>query len=105
MRLYHATNRERAEEIEREGFRDTENTDGCRTDQILRGVFFADRPLEEQDGTHASGALFAIDVDEARVAAYEVASDCADYRQWCIPETVVNSLKPRRWDTQRAKAS
>ena len=96
MRLYHATSKELAGRIEREGFRATENTDGCHDDEVLRGVFFSDRPLREQDGTNASGSLFTIDVDEKQIAQYEIKTGCADYRQWCIPGDVANRLLANR---------
>ena len=58
LRVYHATSREAADAIEREGFRDSRGSH--LSAEAFFGVWVADLPLDSDEGAPGSDAFFII---------------------------------------------
>jgi hypothetical protein len=87
--LYHRTRSASAEAIQSGGFSD--RTDYYMTDTLHSGVWFSDRPLDEQEG--ASGeVLLSLRVPESAVAPYEWVEEGKPYREWLIPASLANAF-------------
>jgi hypothetical protein len=54
------------------------------------GVWISDLPLGEGEGA-TGDALFALDIDEAVIAAYEWIEEGKPYREWLVPAALPNS--------------
>jgi hypothetical protein len=63
------------------------------TGERLTGVWFADRPLDENEGARGTHG-FAIEIPESRLVDYEVVEDRKPYREWLIPATLANEYGP-----------
>ncbi len=90
MILYHRTTRERAEAIERGGFKDAVGT--YFTDQEFSGVWVSNVPLEANDGAWGE-VLFQITLDlaEPEIADYEWVEEGKRYREWLMPAALLNA--------------
>ncbi len=100
MLLYHTTFA--ADAILAEGFRDGEGR--YLTDQIHRGVWLADRPLDSNEGAHGDTVL-VIDIPEDVVVSYEWVNEWGEvdsawitadlmYREFLVPAEVVIRYGP-----------
>jgi hypothetical protein len=88
--LYHRTSRESADEIMKDGFRDS--VGHYLTEELHTGVWFSDRPLDCNDGAEGD-ALLVLDVamTHAELSDYEwVEEDTLAHREWLIPAEVIN---------------
>jgi len=93
MRLYHVTDRASAEQIQNEGFVDTEVIHDNR--ELLIGVWLADRCLAGENdvgprlGPAPDVALW-LDLPDEAVERYERADPEKPYREFCVPADLVN---------------
>jgi hypothetical protein len=93
--IYHSTSIRNAAAILTDGFRDATGSFGFAT-TMLTGVFFADEPVDENDGAASSEAIVAVDVPNARtLEQFEIIEDLKGFREWCLPAVMVNEW-PRR---------
>ena len=87
MRLFHRTRYDAALAILTKGFKDQE---GYYTTQGLhRGVWFADRPLDINEGAEG-GVVLAVEVPEERMMPFEWIEEGKPYREFLAPAAVVN---------------
>ncbi len=87
IRIYHRTTQAAAAAIQAHGFRDAMGT--YMTDGEHTGVWFADRPLDPNEG--ASGdALLMTEIPEDQLAAFEWREEGKPYREWLIPAALAN---------------
>jgi hypothetical protein len=86
MKLYHATARDKARAILREGFRD--NRDSYGTNQPWSGVWLSDRPLDPND----ADTILAVSLDREidALSDYEWVQEEQSCREWLIPSDFVN---------------
>jgi hypothetical protein len=87
-RFFHSTTTSAAEAILARGFRDGEGRYGFGI--WLRGVFLADRPVDENFGAHSEVLLevgIPVNID---LSPYEIVDETGDCREWCIPASVIN---------------
>ena len=96
MKLFHTT--DAADAILSEGFRDGEGL--YMTRELFRGVWLADRPLDENEGAKG-GDVLMLDIPEAAVAEYEWKQEISfGYREFLVPAEIVN-----RYPVSRAEAA
>jgi hypothetical protein len=88
MILYHRTSQEAASAILADGFQDVEGT--YLTCNVHRGVWLADRPLDENEGAFGNVVLKVEGIDERTIADCEWIEDGKPYREWLIPAAVLN---------------
>lgn len=89
--LWHLTSTENLESIRENGFRDS----SMKERPELKGVFFADQPVWDgmtdgipDDGT---GIVAVFDLPDEELDSYEIKHEPPQlYREWLIPEDVVN---------------
>jgi hypothetical protein len=91
MKCYHNTFA--AEEILANGFKDA--TGYYLTATLHTGVWFADRPLDVNEGADGD-VLLAIDIPENLFAEYEWVEEGKGYREALIPAALVNPYGPAR---------
>ncbi len=100
MQLFHTTYA--ADAILAEGFRDGEGT--YLTEQVWRGVWLADRPLDANEGAHGD-AVLVVEIPEEVIAPYEWIEDYSDIpaewidsngirREFLVPAEIVNRYGP-----------
>ena len=91
MRLFHVTNRNGALGVLAEGFRDGEGR--YMTTEWLRGVFFSNRPLDQNEGCKGNVVL-RVDlhpkITRRDLRPFELVEDGKPYREWCIPAEWIN---------------
>ena len=98
MIFYHFTNREAAEAIIAEGFRDAEGFYGFARQHPVTGVWVSDRPL----GPNETGKIYdeedeawvqlTVELPQAVIDAHEVVSDIdMGYREWLFPAALLNA--------------
>jgi hypothetical protein len=88
--LYHRTNRESAESILYDGFKDGVGT--YLTDRVWRGVWLSNIPLDENEGARGEVLLavhLQIPARELR-EQYEWKEQGKGYREFLIPAEVLN---------------
>src|SRR4030095_2052810 len=91
MRLYHSTNRGAADAILSAGFID--NEDYYLTENLYTGVWLADRPLDENEGTKGH-TLLTIEIPEEVIAQYEWVEEGKPYREFLAPAALINQYGP-----------
>ncbi len=90
MILFHRTDKEAADAILRDGFRDACGSYG--TTHNHRGVWFSNVPLDENEGACGDVLLrVAARFSYKQLAAYEWVSERNGYREWLIPASLVNA--------------
>ena len=99
MILYHRT--DHADAILSVGFRNGEGT--YMTEQVWRGVWLSDRPLDANEGAYGDAVLF-VEIPEDAVAEYEWVQDIG-YREFLVPAEVVNRYPVRAAATCEACGS
>jgi len=87
MRVYHRTSGEAAAAIKEAGFRDAEGT--YLTRNVYRGVWFADQPLDINEGADGE-VVFEVEVPEPALSEYEWIEEGKPYREFLVPAEVVN---------------
>jgi hypothetical protein len=87
MKLFHRTTLDRMRAIVADGFRD--GTGRYLTDQDWSGVWFADRPLDIDEGARGEYVL-TVDIPESVVVPYEWVEEGKPYREFLVPATVAN---------------
>lgn len=98
MVLFHRTSH--ADEILANGFKDA--TGYYLTDTLWTGVWFADRPLDSNEGADGD-RLLSVDISEELIADYEWIEEGKPYREWLIPAAIVNRMaKPALVDEDLA---
>jgi len=90
MILYHRTNA--AEQILRDGFRDGEGH--YMTEQVWRGVWLSDRPLDANEGAYGDVVLFVV-MPEEIVVEYEWIQDIG-YREFLVPANIISQFPINR---------
>jgi hypothetical protein len=97
LRLYHRTTDDAARSILAGGFRDAARD--YMFGVIISGVWFADRPLDENSGTVLGGeALLTLEIPDAVLEpfeVYELDSPGPGYREWLIPARIANLYRRR----------
>jgi hypothetical protein len=79
----------------RRGFRDATGSYGL-VGMTLTGVFFADRPVDKNEGATSSEVVIVVDVPGGlAIGDFELIEELKGYREWCIPAAIVNQW-PRR---------
>ena len=63
------------------------------TDREWEGVWFWDRPLDENEGG-GGDTLLTIDIPENAIAEYEWIEDGKPYREFLIPASLANQYGP-----------
>lgn len=91
MKLYHRT--AAAAAILKSGFED--RTGSYLTSTLHTGVWFADRPLDINDGADGD-TLLAIEMPEEVIREYEWIEERKSYREWLIPAALANQHGPTR---------
>jgi hypothetical protein len=87
LTVFHRTTHAAAEQILRNGFRDT--TARYLTDREWTGVWVSDRPLDNSEG--ASGeTLLRAEIAEEILADYEWIGEGKPYREWLVPADILN---------------
>ena len=100
MNLYHTTSDEAAKAIEREGFKNSPFLG------IAHGVCLASRPLDAGDCVvrHAE-VCFEIEVpDQLDLSVWEIEEEGRPeeaYREWLVPDSVVNGWPRRRFTDEQ----
>jgi hypothetical protein len=89
MTLYHRTCH--ADAILSDGFRNGEGT--YMTEQVWRGVWLSDRPLDANEGADGDNVLF-VEIPDDAVAEYEWIQDIG-YREFLVPAELVNRYPVR----------
>ena len=90
MKLYHATTAETAKAILCEQFKN--GTGSYLTDSNHTGVWVSDCPLGTNEGAKGNVVLeVTLDVQESELAEYEWIEEGKPYREWLIPEDMLNS--------------
>jgi hypothetical protein len=91
FKLFHVASPSVAEAILRDGFVDSEGS--YVNDEVLRGVFLSNRPLDCNEGVRASdGVALAVTFDSIaldELDEHELVEDGKTYREWCIPVDVI----------------
>ena len=88
--LYHRTTKDAAHSIRENGFRDA--TGAYLTKHTYTGVWFADVPLDENEGADGSVLLEVdLNVTDKEVSEYEWVEQGKPYREWLIPAEFVNA--------------
>jgi hypothetical protein len=92
MRVYHRTYH--ASAIMEEGFRDAE----CcyLTDQLWRGVWVSDRPLDERQGADGDRVL-VLTIPEQALLPYEWVEP-KGYREFLVPASLLNEYEPQWYE-------
>ena len=93
MILYHRTTAVSAEQILRDGFRDSIGT--YMTTRVHSGVWLSNVPLDINEGAEGD-TLLQLELPEELIADYEWVEDGKPYREWLVPA---------QWINERAKAS
>jgi hypothetical protein len=91
MKLYHRTTTEAVQSIMENGFKDS--TGNWMMSESFAGVFFANRPLDCNEGTK-EGGLLAIDIPDSILGSYEIEEEGKPYREFLIPAKLVNEYGP-----------
>jgi hypothetical protein len=89
MRLYHTTYD--ADRILAEGFKDVRGT--YLANRVHEGVWFADRPLDENEGADGD-VLLVLSVPAKKVRPYEWVEEGKPYREFLIPAALANQHGP-----------
>ena len=96
MKVFHVTNLTAAQKILEMGFKDY----GCSwlshgLEEMLDGVWFSDRPLDQSEGTKGSIVL-SIDIPEDLFSKYEWVPEDGEvyYRESFIPAKEINRYGP-----------
>lgn len=97
MKVYHGTNLEAGERIEREGFRDA--TRGYHTTGQHTGVWVSDSPRVGDFGLGYKDAWFEIEISEQVIEPFEWVEEGKTYREWLVPAHVINTHARRRMPT------
>ena len=105
MRLFHMTDKEKAEAILKDGFRD--NTSHFRSDLVeIQGRFGNDRPDAEYTGVWVSGepwdigyldgdhTLLAIEIPADILPDFQWVEEGELFGKWLIPAAILNSYGP-----------
>lgn len=87
MKLYHITKKNNAQKIEKEGFKDAEGY--YLTIHKYRGVWLSDSPLTYLM-TSEDDRFFVVDIPEKIVKKYKWIEEHKGYREFLVPEDVVN---------------
>ncbi len=87
MRLFHRTTADNAAAILVAGFRDGEGY--YLTDTLWRGVWLADRSLDENEGAWGETVL-VVEMPESEVREWEWIEENKGYREFLVPAAVVN---------------
>lgn len=99
MKLYHVTSQERANSIQKDGFK--EHGDGWyglfdgRTGKRKKtpGIFFANSILNGNDGVlHDNPAIFIVEIPESVIVQYEWHEELKGHREWQLPSKIVNKF-------------
>jgi hypothetical protein len=93
MIFYHASTPDRIRSILSEGFQD-----GCGsylTRSTYVGVWFSDRPLDENEGASGHTVLW-IEAPEREFGEYEWKEPGKPYREFLVPATLANKYGPAR---------
>lgn len=90
MRLYHTT--DSAEAILRDGFRDATGSYGF-VDFTLTGVFFADLPVDCNEGAKGDQVIEVTLPDSVSLDDFELVYEdprMRSFREWCVPASLIN---------------
>ena len=89
MKLYHWTANK--ESVEKNGFVDG----GKYSAHGIRGVWFADQVLSPLDGVGEGSELLMVEIPDDIIEPFEWKEQLGDsgYREWCIPDNIVNRYK------------
>ena len=93
MRLYHVTDRDSAEGIVSDGFKDAEVIHD--DSELLIGVWLADRCLAGEDDVGprlgpVPDVALSVELSDDLVERYERADPAKPYREFCVPATLLN---------------
>jgi hypothetical protein len=90
MILYHRTDREAAETILRQGFRD--GIGQYMSNTTHSGVWLSNVPLDENEGAFGDILLeVSTDMPESEIAQYEWIEEGKGFREFLIPAAEINS--------------
>lgn len=98
-RFYHRTAHARA--ILSGGFRAQSDSESFAS-SILTGVWLSDYPLDGNEGCKGEELLeVVLDLEDEQLAQYEIQEFGKPYREWCLPETLVNLGEVRQLTEQQ----
>lgn len=89
VRVFHRTSTENVQSILAAGFRDGEGR--YMTDQVYRGVWVSDRPLDENQGA-VGDCLVLMIIPDAVFEEYEWVEEGKPHREALIPAAVLNQF-------------
>ena len=94
MRLFHIASKANAEAILKDGFRDTMGYH--HAGQEWTGVWVSSAPLDWSQRQYLNDAntLFAIEIPEDAISAFEWVEEAKTIREWLIPAALLNSYGP-----------
>ena len=97
VRLIHATSYAAADAIEREGFRDTPPHWGFEFGfGLTGGVWFADRPLDENEGCRSSDVHLVVEIPDDVLEDYGLHEEDNPNRLWIVPAEILNRYPVER---------
>jgi len=88
MRVYHATTKERAEAISKEGFKNHAGYYG--TTKLFKGVWISNVILDVQVLRGEKNIIFVLDIPEKIISYYEWIEKDKPYREFLVPAKILN---------------